>query len=296
MSILNVNTIQPVGSGQTITVSAANISASSTVVTASSFVGNVTGTVNSTGVITATSFSGSGANLTGIAATTNVRTDSLVVSGITTVAAGSTSAPSISPTGDSNTGIFFPSADTIAFAEGGAEAARFNSSGELLVGTTSSTVNGGKLQISNGITFPATAVACTNANTLDDYEEGTWTPVVSFGGASVGITGTFTGTYTKIGNSINVYFRILFTSKGSSTGTMKVAGLPFASALNYKANSGFAYVHRLAALQTSGQMYAADVGSELYFWFVGYGGAFASVFSNATVSNDSQINGSIIYF
>jgi hypothetical protein len=285
MSILNVNTIQPVGSGQTITVSAANISASSTVVTASSFVGNVTGTVNSTGIITATSFSGSGSGLTGI-----------VNSGITTVAAGSTSAPSISPTGDSNTGIFFPSADTIAFAEGGAEAARFNSSGELLVGTTSSTVNGGKLQISNGITFPATAVACTNANTLDDYEEGTWTPVVSFGGASVGITGTFTGTYTKIGNSINVYFRILFTSKGSSTGTMKVAGLPFASAFNYKANSGFAYVHRLAALQTSGQMYAADVGSELYFLFVGYGGAFASFFSNATVSNDSQIDGSIIYF
>jgi hypothetical protein len=176
------------------------------------------------------------------------------------------------------------------------ESARIDSSGRLLVGKSTATVNGGKLELSGGITFPATAVAASNANTLDDYEEGTWTPVVSFGGASVGITGTFTGTYTKIGNSINVYFQILFTSKGSSTGTMKVAGLPFASALNYKANSGFAYVHRLAALQTSGQMYAADVGSELYFWFVGYGGAFASVFSNATVSNDSQINGSIIYF
>ena len=46
MSILNVNTIQPVGSGQTITVSATNISAPSTVVTASSFVGNVTGSVS----------------------------------------------------------------------------------------------------------------------------------------------------------------------------------------------------------------------------------------------------------
>jgi len=46
MSILNVNTIQPVGSGQTITVSATNISAPSTVVTAGSFVGNVTGSVS----------------------------------------------------------------------------------------------------------------------------------------------------------------------------------------------------------------------------------------------------------
>jgi len=87
--------------------------------------------INASGVITATSFSGSGANLTGIAATTNVVTNSLVVSGITTVAAGSTAAPSITPTGDSNTGIFFPSADTIAFSEGGTEALRIDSSGRV---------------------------------------------------------------------------------------------------------------------------------------------------------------------
>ena len=229
MSILNVNTIQPVGSGQTITVSAANISASSTVVTASSFVGNVTGTVNSTGVITATSFSGSGANLTGIAATTNVRTDSLVVSGITTVAAGSTSAPSISPTWDSNTGIFFPSADTIAFAEGGAEAARFNSSGELLVGTVTSTANGGKLQISNGITFHATASACTDVNTLDDYEEGTFTPsfIGSTGSAGSAATLYQLGAYTKIGNTVTFSFALLISNIGSYTGDLRFTGLPF---------------------------------------------------------------------
>jgi len=62
----------------------------------------------------------------------------LIVTGITTVAAGSTAAPSITPTGDSNTGIFFPSADTIAFGEGGAEAARIDSSGRLLLNRTSS--------------------------------------------------------------------------------------------------------------------------------------------------------------
>jgi len=104
---------------------------------------NVTGIVtaagvNASGVITATSFSGSGANLTGLAATANVTTSSLVVIGVSTVAAGSTAAPSISPTGDSNTGIFFPSADTIAFGEGGSEAARIDSSGRLLLGTSSS--------------------------------------------------------------------------------------------------------------------------------------------------------------
>jgi hypothetical protein len=93
--------------------------------------------LNATGIVTAASFSGDGSNLTGIAATTDVRTNSLVVSGITTVAAGSTAAPSISPSGDNNTGIFFPSPDTIAFAEGGAEAFRVDSSGRFGLGTIS---------------------------------------------------------------------------------------------------------------------------------------------------------------
>jgi hypothetical protein len=64
-------------------------------------------------------------------------TGTVNVSGLANeVPAGSAGAPAIYPTGDSNTGIFFPAADTIAFAEGGAEVARFDSSGNLLVGTT----------------------------------------------------------------------------------------------------------------------------------------------------------------
>jgi len=51
--------------------------------------------------------------------------------------AGSASTPSLFASGDTNTGIFFPAADTIAFSEGGAEAMRIDSSGNLLVGTTS---------------------------------------------------------------------------------------------------------------------------------------------------------------
>lgn len=60
----------------------------------------------------------------------------LEATGVTTVSAGTVSAPAITTTGDTNTGIFFPAADTMAFAEGGVEAARFDSSGRLVIGGT----------------------------------------------------------------------------------------------------------------------------------------------------------------
>jgi len=60
---------------------------------------------------------------------------SIIISGVTTVAAGSTAAPSITPTGDSDTGIFFPSADTVAIGEGGVERVRIDSSGRVGMGT-----------------------------------------------------------------------------------------------------------------------------------------------------------------
>jgi hypothetical protein len=68
---------------------------------------------------------------------TNTPDALLSVDGIASFGAGSASTPSIAAAGDLNTGIFFPAADTIAFAEGGAEAIRITSDGELLVGTTS---------------------------------------------------------------------------------------------------------------------------------------------------------------
>jgi hypothetical protein len=83
--------------------------------------------------------------LTSASATiTNLLSTSLAVSSIATFSAGTAAAPSITTTGDTNTGIFFPAADTIAFTEGGVEAARFDSSGNLGIGTSSPAV---KLQV-----------------------------------------------------------------------------------------------------------------------------------------------------
>lgn len=104
-----------------------------------------------------------------------------------------------------------------------------DASGRLLVGVTSANANGGILQLSSGITFPATQVAATDANTLDDYEEGTFTPTIV--GTTTAGTGTYTlqiGRYTKIGN--RVYFTINITwTAHTGTGNMRVSGLPFTS-------------------------------------------------------------------
>jgi len=247
---------------------------------------------------------------------------SIVVTGVTTVAAGTTAAPSISPTGDSNTGIFFPSADTVAIAEGGVEVFRIDSTGSTLINTTTQstsngglniatnssgttttalglqnrstgnnsgvyiahrgltnvgaesdynyiemvsdnttsktgsirfhTVNGsgpaeraritstGNVQIANGnlvfstagtgIDFSATANSSgtMTSELLSDYEEGTFTPSLTFGSGSTGITYAHrNGSYIKIGRVVIVRVGMLLSNKGSSTGTAVVSGLPF---------------------------------------------------------------------
>lgn len=73
------------------------------------------------------------ANITGAGAYPGAFT-TLSATDVTTVQAGTALLPAITTTGDTNTGIFFPTADTIAFTEGGVEAMRINSSGQVGIG------------------------------------------------------------------------------------------------------------------------------------------------------------------
>jgi hypothetical protein len=81
-----------------------------------------------------------------------------------------------------------------------------------------------------GITFPATQSASTNANTLDDYEEGTFTPILTTTGTGFtsGGTGGSTGKYTKIGNLVSVTgTAVLNGGTSGGTGDVLITGLPF---------------------------------------------------------------------
>jgi hypothetical protein len=101
--------------------------------------------------------------------TNGITTPALENDGVTTVAAGSASAPAITTDGDTNTGIFFPAADTIAFGEGGAEAMRINSSGNLLVGTTSFAGSAGRvISVKSDIAY-AGQVSNSNGSVLLTY-------------------------------------------------------------------------------------------------------------------------------
>jgi hypothetical protein len=118
-----------------------------------------------------------------------------------------------------------------ALYTGNTERARIDTSGRLLVGLTSANTSGSNFQVSSGITFPATQSASTDANTLDDYEEGSWTPGQGGGMTVVGAYSS-SGTYTKIGRIVTVKGVLTAaTSLVYTTGNGSLCtGLPFTPA------------------------------------------------------------------
>jgi hypothetical protein len=149
------------------------------------------------------------------------------------------------------------------------ESMRIDASGNLLVGKTSATANGGDVQVSSGITFPATQVAKSDSNTLDDYEEGTWTPVLnSFGGTGL----TATGQYSKIGRVVMLTFQVSGTNLATTLGSSYVSNLPFIGAQSNaggaswaSSNTGVSFENTLIVTNAVYAPTQAATGSTLSF-------------------------------
>jgi hypothetical protein len=112
----------------------------------------------------------------------------------------------------------------------------FQSVGSISVGNATPSASGA------GITFPADQSilgASSNANTLDDYEEGTWTPAL--GGFSSITYSAQTGTYTKIGNVVNVVCNMVVTGGTRTSADLQVFQLPFTSASQNNSGGSWGY-------------------------------------------------------
>jgi hypothetical protein len=206
----------------------------------------------------------------------------LGVTGVSTFAAGTALLPGITTTGDTNTGIFNPAADTWAVSTGGTERFRVDSTG-LGVGVVPS-AGRGAIQLSAGVGFPATQVASSDANTLDDYEEGSWVPTLN--------SGTFSSAscrYTKIGNMVTIFFDVTVGTGGGN----QITNLPFtAAATSTVANGIYTNNQDYAAGTTAPVVVVGGSSTTLFFRTVGDNVAFSAM----TLTAAANLTGSISYF
>ena len=161
---------------------------------------------------------------------------------------------------------------------------------------------GGLVTLTNGgIKFPASQVASADANTLDDYEEGTWTPVVR--GSTTAGSYTYTGgygTYTKIGNQVTISFLLLdITEVSAGTGYLQITGAPFT-----KPGSTY-FVGSVSAKSTvfaTGTTYCtlefitASSTSILYVHQLGNNSSGGDLLLSQLTSGSSDLGGTITYF
>jgi len=173
-------------------------------------------------------------------------------------------------------------------------------SGNPISGTTGTFT--GLLDISAAgagqIRFPATANISANANTLDDYEEGTWTPFFTSDGGTTGTT-TVTarwGRYVKIGQQVTVTFGWSGTLSGY-TGTLYVGGTPFLAIddTTYQFGGGFNCAANTATSSNGSNFVFFAFSNALYPWFT-TGQSSGYLFTGGTSINGlTSMQGSMTY-
>jgi hypothetical protein len=161
--------------------------------------------------------------------------------------------------------------NTMTFATGGTERMRLNNTGALVFAGGDTAANG------IGITFPATQSASSNANTLDDYEEGTFTPALA--GGYTGITYLAQdGWYRKVGSVVVVSARILFS--GTADGNPIGIGCPFTQGPTGYGGGGIPYSS--VAVITNTSPYITTNSSTVLFYTLGTG---VDIVSSGNVSS-----------
>jgi hypothetical protein len=99
-------------------------------------------------------------------------------------------------------------------------------------GSIGNTVETLRFPYTGGIKFPATQISSSDANTLDDYEEGTFTATLKGSVSDPTTPVTTTGYYTKIGNRVSVEINFSQVDNSGAVGEVQISGLPFTSNTN----------------------------------------------------------------
>ena len=148
-------------------------------------------------------------------------------------------------------------------------------------------------QVGNGIEFNNFGSGTNiDSNNLDDYEEGTWTPVPTFGGANASAAYSGTGTYIKVGRICCTGWNVIFTNKGTSTGQFQITGLPFTPSRSSQ-GTAIGYLHRVYT-NYAGQLCGYTSGTTLWFGSSGIDGNFVN-WDNDDLRNDTHLGGVITY-
>jgi hypothetical protein len=195
-------------------------------------------------------------------------------------------------------------ANPLPVASGGSGGTTSTGTGANVLGTTpsfTSTIGVGGATASAsgaGITFPSTDLHySTNANTLDDYEEGTWTPVVRGSGTA----GTYTavtadGTYTKVGRLVTASFRIIsFSTASGGTGYMQITGVPFTNAGFACGSVRFQSLVIAASAVMVDMEFIASSGATILNFFESYNNAAGQDTPISSVSTSTTLFGTITF-
>ena len=140
-----------------------------------------------------------------------------------------------------------------------------------------------RLKSGGGLTFNGDTAA---ANALDDYEEGTWTPIARWGLSTGTATYTSTGRYTKVGNVVHLYCFVEITNIGNASGQFNIFGLPFISGSSYGGSPVYLLLGRVIA---SSPVQAYIEANQIQITFEQTNNNVQSPITNSNVTTSSTV-------
>ena len=172
-------------------------------------------------------------------------------------------------------------------------------SGNVGIGTSTPAVKldvVGQIRASTGILFGTDTAA---ANSLDDYEEGTWTPVYAFATSGSATMVTSSGTYTKVGRMVTVNFIVNTSAISSPTGAATITGLPFTSSASGEAGGAIGEVRRFATDMPNLRMEINPSSTEISLLKQATNSSASTSVDGADFNggaNQNRLHGTVTYF